>query len=57
MRQGVQAVNHHKEEILAAEGSCPEAEAEEEMSGALHVVNGDMYNGIVLIRDQQINAT
>ena len=53
----MQEIEHHKEEILAMEGSCLEAEAEEEMSGALHVVNGDMYNGIVLIRDQQINAT
>ena len=57
MRQGVQAVNHHKEEILAAEGSFPEVEAEEEMFGTLHVVNGDMCNGIVLTIDQQPSRT
>lgn len=53
----MRAIEHHKEEILAVEGLCPEAEAEEEMFGALHVVNGDMYNGIVLIRDQQTSVT
>lgn len=57
MRQWVREIEHHKEEILVVEGLCPEAEAEEEMSGALHVVNGDMYNGIVLIRDQQTSVT
>ena len=53
----MRAIEHHKEEILAVEVLCPEAEAEEEMFGALHVVNGDMYNGIVLIRDQQTSVT
>ena len=53
----MRAIEHHKEEILVVEGLFPEAEAEEEMSDALHVVNGDMYNGIVLIRDQQTSVT
>jgi len=56
MRQGVRAIEHHKEEILAAEDSCPEAEGEEEMYDVTYVVNGDIYNGISLIRDQQTSA-
>jgi len=53
MRQGVREIDHHKEEILAVEGLFPEVKAEEGMFGALHVVNRDMCNGIVLIIDQQ----
>ena len=55
MKQGVQVIDHHREETLVMEGLCLEVEAEEEIFGALHVVSGDMGHGIVLTIDQQPN--
>ena len=54
MKQGVQVVDHHREETLIEEDLHPEEEAEEEIFGDIHVVNGDMDHGTVLIIKQQV---
>ena len=52
----MRAIDHHKEDLLVVEGLCPEAEAEEEMYDAMHVGNGDICNGIALIRSRQTHV-
>jgi len=52
MKQAVQVADHHKEGILIEEDLRPEEGAKEEIFGATHVENGDMYRGIVLIINQ-----
>ena len=53
MKQEVQVADHCREETLVEEGLYPEVEAEEEIFGALHVVNGDMGHGTVVIVSQE----
>lgn len=55
MKQEVQVVDHHREETLVKEYLHPEEEVEEEKFDVIHVENGDMDHGTVLIIKQQIS--
>lgn len=49
MKEVAQVVDHHGEENLIEEDLCPKEEADEEIFGVIHVENGDMCHGTVLI--------
>jgi len=55
VKQEVQVVDHHREEILVEGDFHPEEEVEEEKLGVIHVENGDMDHGTILIIKQPIS--
>ena len=56
VKQEVQVVDRHKEENLVEEYLHPEEEVEEDIFGVIHVENGDMCHGTVLIINQQVRG-
>jgi len=56
VKQEVQVVDHHREETLLEEDLHPEEEAEQEKFDVIHVENGGMDHGTILIIKQQIKG-
>lgn len=56
MKQEDQVADHHRGENLTEEYLYPKDEDEEEIFDVIHVENGDICHGTILIINQQVRG-